>query len=261
MHDLVDECIECGFCESVCPSRDLTFTPRQRIAALRELESARDGLPGCLDSSLASLEETMEYAGKDTCAGDSMCATKCPVGIDTGALVKDLRNASLSPAELRVGAYLAKHMAWAMSSARRLLVRYFSCWVGEYADAKIECSGGRPLCPWCAVARSCQQNPQQHGWCSRSTTSSVAGLPSCEFHLREGLEGLLGRETSRCRAGIPPHLQHKVHGRDRREWDNFDNSSDFVLIQEGQHSSGDVTRLRWTVLWFGVGEPRHARAR
>eukprot|EP00884_Botryococcus_braunii_P003109 jgi/Botrbrau1/1279/Bobra.0163s0062.1 len=31
---IVDACIECGFCEVVCPSRDLSLTPRQRITQL-----------------------------------------------------------------------------------------------------------------------------------------------------------------------------------------------------------------------------------
>ena len=70
----------------------------------------------------------MDYAGKDTCAGDSMCATKCPVGIDTGALVKDLRSSSLSDAERRVGVYLSKHFATVMSSARATLVCLSSRW-------------------------------------------------------------------------------------------------------------------------------------
>ena len=30
-HAIVDKCIECGFCEVNCPSKDLTLTPRQRI--------------------------------------------------------------------------------------------------------------------------------------------------------------------------------------------------------------------------------------
>jgi D-lactate dehydrogenase len=84
----VDRCIECGFCESKCPSRDLTVTPRQRIVLRRE--AARRKARGD-DAGLAALEEGLRYASLDTCATDGMCATACPVGIDTGALVKRLR--------------------------------------------------------------------------------------------------------------------------------------------------------------------------
>jgi D-lactate dehydrogenase len=31
----IDKCIECGYCEPKCPSRDLTLTPRQRIVVRR----------------------------------------------------------------------------------------------------------------------------------------------------------------------------------------------------------------------------------
>ena len=37
----VDRCVECGFCEPVCPSRALTMTPRQRIVARREIAARR----------------------------------------------------------------------------------------------------------------------------------------------------------------------------------------------------------------------------
>lgn len=87
---VVDACIECGFCESKCPSRRLTLTPRQRIIVQREIarlesQEEKDG-PG-----LASLIEDYRYAGIETCAVDGLCATGCPVGINTGELTRQLR--------------------------------------------------------------------------------------------------------------------------------------------------------------------------
>ena len=37
------------------------------------------------------LVKAYRYPGKDTCAADSLCSTRCPVGIDTGKMVKVLR--------------------------------------------------------------------------------------------------------------------------------------------------------------------------
>lgn len=84
----VDRCVECGYCEPVCPSRDLTTTPRRRIVLRRELAAAREAG----DHALADrLEEEYGYDAVDTCAVDGMCATACPVLINTGDLVKRLR--------------------------------------------------------------------------------------------------------------------------------------------------------------------------
>jgi D-lactate dehydrogenase len=79
-------CVECGFCEPVCPSRNLTTTPRQRIVLRREMARQPAGSP----LQRALLEE-FEYDSLDTCAADGSCQLACPVGIDTGKLVKELR--------------------------------------------------------------------------------------------------------------------------------------------------------------------------
>jgi D-lactate dehydrogenase len=79
-------CVECGFCEPVCPSRSLTTTPRQRIVLRREMARQPAGSP-----LLKALIDEYEYDGLQTCAADGMCATTCPLGIDTGVLVKELR--------------------------------------------------------------------------------------------------------------------------------------------------------------------------
>jgi D-lactate dehydrogenase len=88
-HPIVDRCTECGFCEPRCPSRELTTSPRQRIVVRREL--ARLAARGEDPERRERLLEDWRYQGDETCATDGLCATACPVGIDTGELTKRLR--------------------------------------------------------------------------------------------------------------------------------------------------------------------------
>ena len=91
---LADRCIECGFCEPRCPSRELTLSPRQRIVVTREI-TRLGALAGPEAAAIRdSLVADFDYEGIATCAGDSMCQTACPVEIDTGALVKELKQAA-----------------------------------------------------------------------------------------------------------------------------------------------------------------------
>ena len=88
IEEAATKCIECGFCEPVCPSRNVTTTPRQRIALRREMARQPAGSP-----VLDALLDEYEYDGLETCAADGSCAAVCPVAIDTGKLVKELRHA------------------------------------------------------------------------------------------------------------------------------------------------------------------------
>ncbi|KAJ1467898.1 hypothetical protein T484DRAFT_1661766 [Baffinella frigidus] len=90
-HGVIDTCMECGFCESACPSGHVTLTPRQRIVATREL--ARLDARGEIEdlNKAVEMRKLYTYAALDTCAADGMCAEKCPVQINTGRMVKDLR--------------------------------------------------------------------------------------------------------------------------------------------------------------------------
>ncbi len=103
----VDRCVECGYCEPVCPSKDITITPRQRIAVRRARAAARADGDTALDSRLAAAEE---YSSVQTCAADGMCQTACPVLINTGDLVRRLREQDANGPTRAIGDGLAK--AW-----------------------------------------------------------------------------------------------------------------------------------------------------
>jgi len=109
VEDEVDKCIECGYCEPRCPSRELTLTPRQRIVLRREM--TRLEKEGGNAPLLAALEADFPYAAVDTCAVDGLCATACPVSIDTGQLTKRLRKAQHSARAKKVALGLARRFA------------------------------------------------------------------------------------------------------------------------------------------------------
>ena len=104
----VDACVSCGYCEPVCPSRNLTLTPRQRIVTLRAIKQAK--IEG--DRALATdLEKDYEYDALHTCAVDGMCQTACPVNINTATLVKTLRCRDAGPVVNRLWAGAATNWA------------------------------------------------------------------------------------------------------------------------------------------------------
>ena len=117
----VDKCIECGFCEVNCLTAGFTLSSRQRIVAQREITRIKN-IPE-QQERLKRLKKQYAYAGNDTCAGDGLCATSCPMNINTGHLTHDLR-AELLPQDsigYQLGMWTANHFAGVKAMLRPVL--------------------------------------------------------------------------------------------------------------------------------------------
>jgi len=112
--EIVDKCIECGFCEPVCPSNGLTLTPRQRIVIWRDIQARkRAGI------DTTEIERLYHYHGVETCAATGLCAQRCPVGINTGDLVRKLRGKEAN--QNGTANWLADHFSTAVQGTRFML--------------------------------------------------------------------------------------------------------------------------------------------
>ncbi len=132
--EIVDRCTECGYCETMCPSHGLTFSPRQRIVSWREL--SRRAATG---EDASDLGAAFVYDSLDTCAGCGLCSTACPVDINTGDLTRLLRGRNLSTASLRVGEWTVGNFGKVATVARAGLAigHAVSSVVGDGALARL----------------------------------------------------------------------------------------------------------------------------
>jgi D-lactate dehydrogenase len=113
IEEVATTCVECGFCEPVCPSRHLTTTPRQRIVIRREMARQPAGSP-----VQRALLEQYEYDGIQTCAADGTCQIACPLGIDTGKLIKGFRTREHGAGAQRRAKRVAEHWGSVERTAR-----------------------------------------------------------------------------------------------------------------------------------------------
>ncbi|MFF8470496.1 FAD-binding and (Fe-S)-binding domain-containing protein [Streptomyces griseus] len=213
---VADPCIECGFCEPTCPSEDLTTTPRQRIVLRREMMRQADGAPvetGLLDA--------YGYDAVDTCAGDSTCKLACPVGIDTGAMMKGFRHRRHTPREERIAALTAKNFRLVEASARRAVA---------VADAVGDRVGDRPLGALTRLARKAVRPDLVPEWLPRTpgaarrlpptdrVGASAVYYPACVNRIFAGPDGVAGLPLAEAvvavsaRAGKPVWIPEDVAG-------------------------------------------------
>lgn len=149
VEDFINQCMECGFCEKVCPSRELTLTPRQRIAVRKEiarLETLLNGADskGVIESNakavstqkigqgktiadfsqrdnaqkLEELKRGYQYFGIETCATCSMCSLSCPLEIDSAKIAQKLSPSTKGAVSRFIATQSAKHFSPTLSLAK-----------------------------------------------------------------------------------------------------------------------------------------------
>ena len=107
-----DACTECGFCERVCPTSSYAMTPRQRVVALRRRA----------EKKFSPAEEAwFRAAALESCVGDSLCHSVCPVGIDTGELMREERAKQHHALARWLAMRMARNMAFVARAARFFL--------------------------------------------------------------------------------------------------------------------------------------------
>lgn len=109
VHELVDKCMECGFCEHNCVAEGLTLSPRQRIVVAREIAALTES--GEDPDGLTMRKRDAKYFFNETCATDGLCARACPVKIDTGKFVKQERFYHNSKLANKTASYIGERMS------------------------------------------------------------------------------------------------------------------------------------------------------
>lgn len=142
----LNKCIECGFCEVNCLSCGFTLSSRTRIATQREITALRE-LPDPTASEqtrLRTLEKEYSYSGEQTCAGDGLCSTSCPMGINVADLTHQQRRVNMPAGSFGHGFwnFVAGHYAGVKSGLRGALRMATA---GETVLGDLAMSG---LCRW-----------------------------------------------------------------------------------------------------------------
>ena len=212
VEDVVDKCVECGACEPRCPSRDFTLSPRQRIV----LRRARERMIAVGKLELAKqLDRDYEFAGKATCATDGLCALDCPVAINTGELIKQLRGASTGRFDSAVASILGKHFSMAERVAHLSLLagRGTSAMIGDTALRAITSGLAKvfPGFPQWHAALSTDHGAMDRSLNSDLDSAEVVYWPTCMSRMMGGTADALMRVCDK--AGVSVHVPNNAIGK------------------------------------------------
>ncbi len=116
-HPLLDNCVECGFCDPVCPSKDIGLTPRQRVSLLRHIawmeQQGRENID--------TWQKTYEALGTELCAVDGICTTRCPLSVDIAGFTRSRRNSRAGKLSHSAAAAISSHFELATKGTSLLL--------------------------------------------------------------------------------------------------------------------------------------------
>jgi len=180
--EVIDKCTECGFCEPSCVSAGLTLTPRQRIVIHREIAALTKS--GKEPHIAASLVKSFSYSGDETCATDGLCSISCPVKIDTGKLIKNLRSEKVLSGQTKA-IWIAGHMNLITSAARigLSIVNFFHIIFGtnimRVISEGIRRISGNRIPAWNPFMPKGAQVIRQKNEVSSSNLRKVVYFPSC----------------------------------------------------------------------------------
>jgi D-lactate dehydrogenase len=182
-HEIIDKCIECGFCESHCVSEGLTLSPRQRIVVGREISRLKKS--GKNTERLKLLRQQAEYYSDQTCATDGLCALVCPVKIDTGKYIKAVRRSKISSKNRKRAQYLSKNLD-KVTKAGRLGVKsvhFFQTVLGNktlYSVSKaFRKISGNKIPQWNSAMPTATQTKVQASVLYPENELKVVYFPSC----------------------------------------------------------------------------------